>query len=351
MRKAGPLPVREQSRLPYRTPVPTHHPEPVLDVVVPVFNEETDLEPSVRRLHAHLSETFPYAFRITVADNASTDRTPQTAARLAEEFPEVTWLRLADKGRGRALSHAWSLSTAPVLAYMDVDLSTDLTALLPLVAPLISGHSDIAIGTRLAPGSRVSVHFTPVRRDVELGRGQAFFEVTPHSMRPFTVHVNGLSVLAVGTAFDVRSGPSSTVVTVGAGTVNVIPGSDGSAGKTGTGIESARARAGQRLTFSPSTRRLMLAKVSPTAAGSWRGGVLQFMGEPLEEVVETLNRYRSPRIVVGPELQQTRFTGTVAPAEVRDWLAALEKIYACKVVDRGVDGIFIQARAYPVARN
>ena len=75
------------------------------------------------------------------------------------------------------------------------------------------------------------------------------------------------------------------------------------------------------------------------------------MGEPLEEVVETLNRYRSPRIVVGPELQQTRFTGTVAPAEVRDWLAALEKIYACKVVDRGVDGRFIQARAYPVARN
>ncbi|WP_234439103.1 bifunctional glycosyltransferase family 2/GtrA family protein [Streptomyces sp. NRRL B-3229] len=155
MRKTGPLPVREQSRLPHRTPVPTHHPEPVLDVVVPVFNEEADLEPSVRRLHAHLRETFPYPFRITVADNASTDRTPQTAARLAEEFPEVAWLRLADKGRGRALSHAWSLSTAPVLAYMDVDLSTDLTALLPLVAPLISGHSDIAIGTRLAPGSRV----------------------------------------------------------------------------------------------------------------------------------------------------------------------------------------------------
>ncbi|MET7695706.1 bifunctional glycosyltransferase family 2/GtrA family protein [Streptomyces sp. NPDC005483] len=155
MRKAGPLHVREESRLPRRAPVPTHHPEPVLDVVVPVFNEEADLEPSVRRLHAHLRETFPYPFRITVADNASTDRTPQTAARLADEFPEVVSLRLADKGRGRALSHAWSHSQAPVLAYMDVDLSTDLTALLPLVAPLISGHSDIAIGTRLAPGSRV----------------------------------------------------------------------------------------------------------------------------------------------------------------------------------------------------
>lgn len=155
MRKAGPLHVRDESRLPRRAPVPTHHPEAVLDVVVPVFNEEADLEPSVRRLHAHLRETFPYPFRITVADNASTDRTPQRAGRLAEEFPEVVSLRLDEKGRGRALSHAWSLSPAPVLAYMDVDLSTDLTALLPLVAPLISGHSDIAIGTRLAPGSRV----------------------------------------------------------------------------------------------------------------------------------------------------------------------------------------------------
>jgi putative flippase GtrA len=124
-------------------------------VVVPVFNEEKDLEPSIRRLHAHLSETFPYPFRITVADNASTDGTPHIAAQLAAELPELEWLRLAEKGRGRALHAAWSGSPAPVLAYVDVDLSTDLTALLPLVAPLISGHSDLAIGTRLAHGSQV----------------------------------------------------------------------------------------------------------------------------------------------------------------------------------------------------
>lgn len=155
MKSQGSPELTDQSRLPHRAPVPTHHPEPVLDVVVPVFNEEADLEPSVRRLHAHLRETFPYPFRITVADNASTDSTPLIAARLAEELPEAQWLRLAGKGRGRALRVAWSLSPAPVLAYMDVDLSTDLTALLPLVAPLLSGHSDIAIGTRLAPGSRV----------------------------------------------------------------------------------------------------------------------------------------------------------------------------------------------------
>ncbi|MGW1530327.1 glycosyltransferase [Streptomyces sp. NPDC002159] len=143
------------SPLPHRVPVPSDNREPVLDVVVPVFNEEIDLEPSVRRLHAHLCDTFPYTFRIIIADNASTDSTAQIAARLADELPEVRWLRLAEKGRGRALRTAWSLSPAPVLAYMDMDLSMELTALLPLVAPVISGHSDIATGTRLAPGSRV----------------------------------------------------------------------------------------------------------------------------------------------------------------------------------------------------
>ncbi|MCX5059428.1 bifunctional glycosyltransferase family 2/GtrA family protein [Streptomyces sp. NBC_00201] len=142
-------------QLPLRTPLSAHQREPVLDVVVPVFNEQGDLERSVRRLHAHLRETFPYPFRITVADNASTDATPLIAARLAAELPETEWLRLEAKGRGRALHAAWSGSPAPVLAYLDVDLSTDLAALLPLVAPLISGHSDIAIGTRLARGSRV----------------------------------------------------------------------------------------------------------------------------------------------------------------------------------------------------
>jgi putative flippase GtrA len=128
---------------------------PVLDVVIPVYNEEADLERCVLRLREHLARTFPYGFRITVADNASTDRTPEVAARLAASIAEVRSYRLEEKGRGRALRTVWSHSDAPVLAYMDVDLSTDLNALLPLVAPLISGHSDLAIGSRLARSSRV----------------------------------------------------------------------------------------------------------------------------------------------------------------------------------------------------
>ena len=128
---------------------------PVLDVVVPVYNEEAQLEATVRRLDEHLRRHFPYSYRITVADNASIDDTPVIARRMSRQLPNVRMVRLEQKGRGRALSKVWSESDAEVLAYMDVDLSTDLNALLPLVAPLISGHSDLAIGSRLARGSHV----------------------------------------------------------------------------------------------------------------------------------------------------------------------------------------------------
>jgi putative flippase GtrA len=128
---------------------------PLLDVVIPVYNEEADLERSVRRLHRHLAGHFPYEARITIADNASTDGTWTIATRLAAELPRVRALHLDRKGRGRALRTAWMQSDASVLAYMDVDLSTDLNALLPLVAPLISGHSQVSIGRRLGPGVRV----------------------------------------------------------------------------------------------------------------------------------------------------------------------------------------------------
>ena len=141
--------------LPARPPVDLRAHEAVLDVVVPVYNEETDLPRCVRRLHAHLTRAFPYSFRITIADNASTDRTLAVAHELARDLPRVRVVHLAQKGRGRALAAVWSASDAPVLAYMDVDLSTDLGGLLPLVAPLISGHSDAAIGSRLARGARV----------------------------------------------------------------------------------------------------------------------------------------------------------------------------------------------------
>ena len=133
-------------------PVPSR---PQIEIVVPVRDEEAALELSIRRLHRFLTTEFPFSWRIVIADNASTDATPAVAAALARELPSVDWLRLEQPGRGRALRAAWAASDAQVVCYMDVDLSTDLRALLPLVAPLLSGHSDVAIGTRLAHGARV----------------------------------------------------------------------------------------------------------------------------------------------------------------------------------------------------
>src|SRR5580692_1199241 len=126
-----------------------------VDIVVPVRNEERDLAPSIRRLAEYVRESFPFTARITIADNGSTDATWSIATRLAGALHGVRAVRMEQAGRGRALRAIWSQSDAEVLAYMDVDLSTDLRALLPVVAPLLSGHSDLAVGSRLARGARV----------------------------------------------------------------------------------------------------------------------------------------------------------------------------------------------------
>src|SRR5207237_2581476 len=126
-----------------------------VDIVIPVYNEERDLVPSVRRLHACLEARFPFPTTITIVDNASTDATWPIAEYLAAELPNVRAIHLDAKGRGRALRTAWLSSEAAIVAYMDVDLPTDLDAPLPLVAPLMSGHSDVAIGSRLARGAHV----------------------------------------------------------------------------------------------------------------------------------------------------------------------------------------------------
>jgi putative flippase GtrA len=136
-------------------PGPAGPAAPQVEIVVPVRNEERDLAPSIRRLHAYLCDRFPFTARITIADNGSTDGTWAQALALASQLDLVGAVRLDQPGRGRALRTAWSVSECEVLAYMDVDLSTDLNALPPLVAPLLSGHSDVAIGTRLAQGARV----------------------------------------------------------------------------------------------------------------------------------------------------------------------------------------------------
>jgi glycosyltransferase involved in cell wall biosynthesis len=140
---------------PSTSPSPlTGHPE--VEIVIPVYNERHVLAASIRALHAHLKREHEFTFQLTIADNASTDGTLALAESLAGELAEVRVLHLEEKGRGRALRLAWGRSHADVVAYMDVDLSTDLAALSELLTPLLEGRGDIAIGSRLAPGSQVT---------------------------------------------------------------------------------------------------------------------------------------------------------------------------------------------------
>lgn len=137
-------------------PAPRESPRKSLDVVVPVLNEERDLPQSIPTLHARMAADFPdMDWRIVIADNGSEDRTPEVSRSLAERFTGVSPLRLEQRGRGLALKTAWGQSDADVVAYMDVDLATDLDALPPLVRGVADGECDIAIGSRLAKGARV----------------------------------------------------------------------------------------------------------------------------------------------------------------------------------------------------
>src|SRR5918996_5984029 len=142
-----PMPQRDGT-LPYQ--------QESVEVVVPVYNEERALPQSIPALCAYLETYFPYCWSVVIADNASTDATLAVAEGLAYAYPGVSVLHLEEKGRGRALKAAWSASKADVVAYMDVDLSTNLWSFLPLVAPLATGHSDVAIGSRLLRGAMVT---------------------------------------------------------------------------------------------------------------------------------------------------------------------------------------------------
>jgi len=148
--------------LPERRPaLAAEGPRPMVDIVVPVHDDERDLARSARRLQAHLTAGFPFTTRITIAVNANSDRTYAIASRLAAELPEVRVLHLNEKGRGRALAAAWLTSDARVVTCMDSELSTDLAVFVRLVAPVISGQGEISIGS---PGRLKALRADVARR-------------------------------------------------------------------------------------------------------------------------------------------------------------------------------------------
>ncbi len=137
---------------------------PLVDIVVPAYNEGAVLAANVTRLHQHLSEHFEHPWQLTIAENASTDDTLAVAHDLAAHLPRVRVLHLAEQGRGRALREAWTTSDAEIVAYMDADLSTDLTCIAALIDPIVAGDAHLTIGSRLIDGA--TVHRAPAREGI-----------------------------------------------------------------------------------------------------------------------------------------------------------------------------------------
>ena len=127
-----------------------------IDIVVPVLNEEKILQKSITTLDEYMAKHLPYRYQITIADNGSQDKTPEIAKSLAEKHQSVQVVSLAERGRGRALKQVWQNSSADILAYMDVDLSTSLDDFLPMIQPLVAGEAGVAIGSRLMKDSKTS---------------------------------------------------------------------------------------------------------------------------------------------------------------------------------------------------
>ena len=129
---------------------------PLVEVVVPVLNEERTLKTNIETLYNFLRTQDGLQFRITIADNGSTDRTQAIANELAEHYAAIRVVRMSERGRGRALKQVWLNSDADILSYMDVDLSTSLDDFMPLIKPLINGEAGVAIGSRLSKHSKTT---------------------------------------------------------------------------------------------------------------------------------------------------------------------------------------------------
>ena len=126
-----------------------------IKVVLPVYNEEKELEENTLKLRDFLINNLSsYDFEIQIADNASIDGTARVGQKLENRYGEISFLRLEQKGRGRAIKKSWSVKNADIYIYMDIDLSTDLKHL-PVLVKAINEGFDISIGTRLKNKSRV----------------------------------------------------------------------------------------------------------------------------------------------------------------------------------------------------
>lgn len=100
-----------------------------LNILFPVYNEHIRLAGGIEKTIAYMDTIAKDEYILTIVDNASADDTPDIARSLCQKYPQVKYIRLEEKGVGLAFRAGVKHNTAPIVGYMDVDLSTDIRAL------------------------------------------------------------------------------------------------------------------------------------------------------------------------------------------------------------------------------
>ncbi|OOG49470.1 FecR domain-containing protein [Rhodanobacter sp. C01] len=181
----------------------------------------------------------------------------------------------------------------------------------------------------LGGASTLTTRFSRGERRVELGGGEAFFQVVHNTQRPFIVSAGNVSIRDVGTAFDVRRTGQRVTIAITQGRVQIAD-DGGAPGSTATG--SLEAVAGQLVSYDPATSAMSISSITPAQATAWRDDRLEFINEPLGVVVANVNRYSArPVHIADANLEALTFTGTIKTGAIDSWLGALPQIFPLRV--------------------
>lgn len=202
---------------------------------------------------------------------------------------------------------------------------------------------------RLGALSSVSLSYTPAARYLVL-EGEASFQVAHDVARPFVVQAGALTVKAVGTAFNIRRARDRTVVTVSEGIIDVAEQSASSAlpallPRSVAGSRVVRVSAGEQIKLDAPNASLDVSPGDPGAAVAWQVGRLEFINEPLDAVIASVNRYYSREIILADNVAAIRYTGTVLPDRIDEWLSALQTAFPLRMETFGGKTLIGSARA------
>jgi len=212
-------------------------------------------------------------------------------------------------------------------------LGTDITP--QGYASAVAQNRDITLAdgstVSLGGASTLTTRFSADERQVELGDGEAFFQVAHNPQRPFVVTVGDVSIHDVGTAFDVRRTGQRVTIAVTQGRVHITD-NRAAPGSNTAGIGGLDAVAGQLVSYDPATSTMSVGNITPEQATAWRDDRLEFINEPLGVVVANVNRYSAhPVHIADADLETLAFTGTVKADAIDSWLGALPQIFPLRV--------------------